>query len=190
MLKTHIYENIEGWFDFPILYKLAVERSNNNSHFVEIGSWMGKSASFLAVEIINCNKNIKFDCIDTWNGSDEHNGFDILNQEDKLYNTFKDNIKTLNHIINPVRMNSIDASKLYEDNSLDFVFIDAAHDYNNVKLDIQNWYPKVKTGGLFAGHDYTPAWQGVIDAVNEFASELNYNINRTDVSAWHVIKKV
>ena len=37
---------------------------------------------------------------------------------------------------------------------MDFVFLDAAHDYENVKEDILSWYPKVKVGGWLTGHDY------------------------------------
>ena len=40
------------------------------------------------------------------------------------------------------------------DGSLDMVFLDAAHDYESVKRDIQQWYPKLKSGGLISGHDY------------------------------------
>ena len=68
-------------------------------------------------------------------------------------------------------MDSIEASKKYEDNSIDFVFIDANHDYDYVKKDIEAWFPKVKTGGVIAGHDYHKHWKGVVKAVDEFFLE-------------------
>jgi len=43
---------------------------------------------------------------------------------------------------------------LFEDESLDFIYIDANHSYDYVKADMDMWYPKLKKGGLFAGHDY------------------------------------
>lgn len=52
-------------------------------------------------------------------------------------------------------------------NSLDFVFIDAGHHYNEVKKDILAWRPTVKPGGWVMGHDYSDKWPGVIEAVNE-----------------------
>jgi cephalosporin hydroxylase len=56
----------------------------------------------------------------------------------------------------------------FEDNSLDFVFIDASHDYQSVKQDIEAWLPKVRSGGIIAGHDYEPnEFPGVVQAVNE-----------------------
>lgn len=62
----HFYQNIgEDWFTYPNLYKEMVEKSSNGSLFVEVGSWKGRSASFMAVEILNSKKDIKFDCVDT-----------------------------------------------------------------------------------------------------------------------------
>ena len=56
-----------------------------------------------------------------------------------------------NHII---RAFSMDAVKQFEDESLDFVYIDANHSYKNVKEDLREWSKKVKSGGIIAGHDY------------------------------------
>ena len=49
-----------------------VEKFSSGSKFVEVGSWKGKSAAYMAVEIINSKKKITLDCIDTWEGSNEH----------------------------------------------------------------------------------------------------------------------
>lgn len=48
-----------------------------------------------------------------------------------------------------LRMESIRAAKLFKDEQLDFVFIDANHSYKSVKEDIEAWWPKVKKGALF-----------------------------------------
>lgn len=58
------------------------------------------------------------------------------------------------------------AFNLYKNETLDFVFIDASHEYKDVKDDIINWLPKVKIGGVLAGHDYQ-VFGGVTMAVNE-----------------------
>jgi hypothetical protein len=50
---------------------------------------------------------------------------------------------------------------------LDFVFLDAAHDYDNVKADITAWRSKVKSGGYLGGHDYQLIFPGVMKAVQE-----------------------
>ena len=56
--------------------------------------------------------------------------------------------------LNAQRLGKLEnAAKLFQDNSLDFVYIDSAHDYEHTKEDLETWYPKVKKGGLFCGDD-------------------------------------
>lgn len=182
----HFYENIEGWFTFPKLYSSVVKTLNDNSNIVEVGTWLGKSAAFMAVEIINSKKNINFFCVDTWQGSEEHKNYNIV-KEDKLYSQFLKNIELVKDVITPVKMTSIDAAKQFSDNSLDFVFLDAAHDYNNVKNDILTWYPKVKVDGLLAGHDLP--WEGVQHAVNNFLNFIKSELIINSELCWGILKK-
>lgn len=178
----HFYKRVEGWSaGIDGLYRYVMETANNGMHFVEVGSWKGRSASFMAVEIINSKKQIQFDCVDTWEGSEE-------NQEDKdvientLFEVFTKNMKPVDGYYKAIRLPSTDAAKLYNDNSLDFVFIDAAHDYENVKKDILAWYPKVKKDGLLCGHDY-PSLQ-----VQEAVHEVLNNVERFNQNCWLVKK--
>jgi len=173
----HYYYKIHGWFVQENLFTQMVLSCNDTDeyHFVEIGSWKGKSSTYMGVEIINSGKRIKFDCVDTWEGSKEHLDPENVSHEpllkvpNGLYNEFIKNIEPVKSVINPIRMPSIEASKLYEDNSLDFVFIDGAHDYFNVKQDIEHWLPKVKVGGYIAGDDYV--WPPINMAVKEIFDE-------------------
>lgn len=151
----HFYDNIdsENWFDFQEIYKMVVEKFSENSHFVEVGVWKGKSACFMAVEIINSGKNIVFDCVDSWSY--------LTTQTDisegayhNLFEIFLKNITPVKDVINIKKGISWEISNEYNDNSLDFIFIDAGHDYDSVKRDITNWLPKLKKNGIIAGHDY------------------------------------
>lgn len=170
-----LYENVDGWFDFENLYSLVVNKYDSGSKFVEVGVWKGKSAIYMATKIINSGKKIKFDCVDTWLGSEEYTNPNspyyepILETPNGLYDQFLKNIEPVKSVINPIRMKSIEASKLYADESLDFIFIDAAHDYQSVKEDITVWLPKLKKNGIIAGHDYT-SHIGVKTAVDELLS--------------------
>lgn len=182
---NHFYQNIgEDWFTYPTLYKQMVGSFQDGSHFVEVGSWKGRSAAFMAVEIINSNKNIRFDCVDTWEGSEEHlnpnsEHFNkkLLENKNWLYELFLENTQSVKHVITPIKSISWEAAKIYKDNSLDFVFIDAAHDYESVKKDLNAWFDKVKIGGVFAGHDYY--YSEVYKAVHEFEL-INKNITQLE----------
>lgn len=192
----HFYKKIHGWFTFPTLYSQMVNYYPNSSHFVEIGVWKGKSAAYMATEIFNSNKQIKFDCIDTWEGSEEHldpnsNYFEpgLVSDKDFLYNHFLENIEPVKNIINPIRKSSLEAVNLYKDESLDFIFIDAAHDYENVLKDIKAWYPKCKKEtGIISGHDYS--WgPEVKKAVHDFFDPLNLIVQELE-GCWVVVKDI
>jgi len=163
----HYYHNIQGWFIYHGIYSYAVTSAPQVAQFVELGSWRGRSTAFLGVEIENSGKDITVHCVDTWKGSlDEEvhqNDPSVIN--DTLYDEFLDNIKPISKYIRPVRMTSMEAVKLYEDNSIDFILIDGGHDYNTVKDDITEWLKKLKSGHIIAGDDY--AWEGVKKAVDE-----------------------
>lgn len=62
---------------------------------------------------------------------------------------------------------SVEAVKEFDNASLDLVFIDANHAYEHVLQDINNWAPKVRSGGILAGHDYQLKFPGVCKAVDE-----------------------
>jgi cephalosporin hydroxylase len=170
----HIYQEPqfgEDWFTYPNLYTRFVNEFGDGAKFVEVGCWKGKSVAYWAVEAINSGKKITIDAVDTWEGSEE-----IMDDEHvkngTLYELFLSNISPLREVINPIRLSSVEASKRYEDNSLDVVFIDAAHDYENVSQDIKCWLPKVKQGGYIAGHDYFVLAYGVRKAVDEMFEKV------------------
>jgi len=174
----HFYQNLgEDWFTYSNFYSKMVSHFVDGSHFVEVGSWKGRSSAFMAVEILNSKKKIRFDCVDTWQGSDEHTNpnspwfnQEIVSNPNWLYEEFLRNVRPVQKNINPVRKSSLLASSDYEDRSLDFVFIDADHTYESVKEDISSWFPKVKVGGFIGRHDYNSkkTWPGVCQAVDEF----------------------
>jgi hypothetical protein len=184
----HFYEKVDGWFSHydKQVYDDAVNQFADGDIFVEIGSFKGRSASAMAVNIINSQKDIKFYCVDTWKGSEEHQKGQ--NSEDKdvvdgtLLDVFKYNIRSVKNYINIIQKESAEAAKEFQDKSLSFVFIDASHDYENVKQDINSWYPKIKNGGILAGHD----WFGedIKKAVYEFCNEHNFTV--IESSCWTI----
>jgi len=85
------------------------------------------------------------------------------------------------------RMLSDEAAKMMENNFYDFIFIDGLHTYEQVSKDCHNFYPKIKSGGIFSGHDYNVI-EGVNKAVNEFAASVGAQISQTDNDVWYWVK--
>lgn len=177
----HYYDGIQGWFSFPYLYSEMVKRFTN-ANFLEIGCWKGKSTAYLAVEIINSNKNITLHCIDTWEGSIEHKTLECI-ENNSLYDEFLTNINPVVDTLKIIKNDSISAIDYFPDNYFEFVFLDASHEYGDVKRDLEAWYPKIKEGGVFAGHDYQTHWKGVMEAVDEFVAKNNLKL-RTQEDCW------
>ena len=171
----HFYKDVYGFAqdDLFALYKKAVEIFPSGSHFVEVGAFLGKSAVFMAVEIINSGKRIKFDCVDHWKGSEEHHDNENIDAEN-LYEKFLENIQPVKGVINPVKAESAMASKLYKLNSLDFIFIDASHDERSVREDLTYWMPRLKENGMIAGDDIDN--EGVANAVKWFFNTAKLEI--------------
>lgn len=159
----HFYETIEGWFDFQNIYTEQVQRApQNGAVFVEVGCYMGKSTAFMATEIINSGKNITFITVDTFQGETRKKQIDL-----NLYRTFQRNIERVKHVVIPIVGFSTVVGTLFADSSLDFVFIDASHVYEDVCDDIHTWLPKIKADGYIGGHDYEGGHPDVCRAVDE-----------------------
>lgn len=174
----HFYEDVHGWFDFQNIYKAEVEKAKDGSWFVEVGAWLGRSTAFMAVEIANSAKKIKFDVVDTWRGNPDemHHFNDVLSKcNGCAYGKFILNMKAggVMKYINAIHAASLEAAEEYEDETLDFVFIDACHAYEYITSDINAWLPKVKYGGILAGHDYNR--DSVKKAVHELLDDVSVN---------------
>jgi len=172
----HFYNTIQNWFDYEDVFRAAVNKAKSGDRFVEIGVWKGGSTAFMGVEILNSEKSIKYDAIDSFEGSEEHG-----NVKDWLYNIASENLKPLTDIgiVNLIKGHSLDVVDNYEDESIDFCFIDGSHEYGDVKKDIIAWLPKVKKGGMLAGHDYDISWKGVMNAVDETLGKENITTNKS-----------
>jgi cephalosporin hydroxylase len=170
-LTAHFYTRVPGWFSFSGVYTEAVAAAPQaGAVFVEIGAWKGKSTSFMAVEIANSGKGVEFFAVDTWLGSDEaahHNDPDV--QAGRLYEVFLRNIKPVADYVKPIRAPSVEAAKLFEDGSVDFLLLDGDHTLEGVRADLAAWLPKMKPGATLAGDDWN--WSGVHTAVRERFAE-------------------
>lgn len=175
------------------LIEMLAERGAK--HGVEVGTDHGKYAH----QLLEGVPTLGLDCIDPWVAYTE--GDDVKTQEDvnKIYQEAMDTLSSyLGNTCTLWKMTSMEAVKEFEDNSLDFVFIDGNHEYEHVLEDITEWTKKVKPGGIVAGHDYKidPVNNyGVIQAIQEY-TEKNHiapwfilHAGGTFVDCWMFIKQ-
>ena len=88
-----------------------------------------------------------------------------------------------------IRKTSLDVVKEFSDESLDFIFLDASHDFDSVFADISSWFPKIKKGGIFMGHDWDHGnFPGTTKAVKKYF--VNYKIEAISSPShvWWVVK--
>lgn len=161
---NHFWQNITGHFDDTIMANFLISEAPPNSLIVEIGSWRGKSTSYLGVEAINSGKNIQIDAVDLW--FTPNSGYNVsenyeevfpekniyVPDEHSMYIQFIKNMSKLRNV-RPIRMCSWEAAEIYDNYSVFAVYIDGDHRYEAVKKDIAAWYNKVMIGGIISGHD-------------------------------------
>eukprot|EP01031_Cornospumella_fuschlensis_P025083 gene25083-30297_t len=150
---------------------------------VEVGVRDGEFSDW----ILQNWKGKKLHVVDPWLAQDNSLYKDVSNvqqkEQDERYEMVKDRL-TRAHAgrFEIHRKYSTDAAKEVPDNSLDFVYVDARHDYAGVKEDLEAWWPKLRPGGLLAGHDFVPDGVhkegafGVQKAVFEFAARYRREI--------------
>ena len=108
---------------------------------------------------------------------------------DVLYKRAKNLLAPFGERSELLRMTSEKAATLFEEASLDFIYIDGNHTYKHVRKDLNLWWKKVKSGGIFSGDDYPhPGHPGVKKAVDEFLKEKKLIINTKPLFFWWVIK--
>lgn len=188
-MKT--WSDIPGWFDFEGLYRAQVERVVGEARLVEVGSWLGRSTAFLAFCVAQSGKPIRFYAVDHGRGSPDGEAV----YRDKLLEGGGTTLGFLHRSLLECGVadsvvilgtTSQRAAELFALDSLDFVFIDGEHRYEAVTADLKAWWPKVKLGGVFAGHDYG-AFEGVTQAVNEHFGAGNWRSAKSP-SCWEVVK--
>lgn len=180
---------------------------------VELGVYLGEFSK----EILNVWGGTLY-MVDVWNNV-AYGYNDAANNSVDAHNIVRqamENIKGLEGRAIMIRASSINAAQIFEDESLDFVYIDANHAYEYVVQDIALWLPKVKPGGFLCGHDYIKMdWYndpkfapngkdkfiytngffngvfGVNPAVDEFVSKYDYILAVTDewFGTWIVNKE-
>lgn len=147
-----IANTFEGWLtteEAKYLFDTASQLKNQGV-IVEIGSYKGKSTSFIG-------NGAKIAGVDKLFCIDPHIGSEKLRQKLGVYNSFEqfqqNCIKAnVNDIVHPIVDISENAIKNFTD-KIEFLFIDGDHSYEAVKLDFELWSPLLINGGIISFHD-------------------------------------
>jgi len=170
------WHEIVGFFSaFDRLdYEHLVNQLPNHSNILEVGSFRGQSIASIADTIIR--KNITVYAVDLFDKvvSENYHEPEVESRRAGMYDDFMKNMKDMglsSHVM-AFPMKSVDAAKHFSDRNVkfDLVFLDAGHSYEEVRDDINAWWPLVKDGGVLSGHDYdhnARSWPGVHKAVHE-----------------------
>lgn len=156
-------------------YRDMFESLPNQARIVEVGCFKGRSicsvADIIKKKNITCSliDNYKFDYNDHLLNERVEENMPLLLDKNLTDHGLESNVFFTQN-------DSIQESKMHVDQHADLIFIDANHEYEAVKADIEAWYPKVKSGGILAGHDLVYA--GVRRAVEEkFHGMIQYYPN-------------
>ena len=198
----HEYHKIPGWFNYAEMYDLAIENIPENGKFLEIGCFLGKSTHYLCTNLINAGReDVTVYGLDTFRGSTEHKFLDKITKDGSFYETTKQNLqyfigRNQCHLIES-RSDNQETIDRFEDKTFDVIMVDGAHEYDAVLEDIQNWWPKVKDGGIMLLDDMymesvkQAAHIGLEDKVENFmimqsreATGLAYKGKFKDMNPW------
>lgn len=161
----------------------------------EIGVYEGDYSSIILSALPSCELNL----VDLWDPLGNDFFYSEFEKEslDKSYQKVKERFGNVENV-KIIKGDSKELFNKFEDEYFDWIYIDGDHSYEGVCLDLKNWMPKVKKGGVISGHDFDPdlSWEvtskfGVNKAISEFFSDLSeiHLTNEPHYKSWVYFKK-
>lgn len=151
----------------------------NSMNLVGEGVELGVQLGHYSASILTTWSGMRLYSVDPWMEfpSSEYEDASNVPQEtqNRIFEEASARLEKFGNRSRVLRMTSKEAAPLFRDGQLDFVYIDAQHHYEAVKEDLQIWFPKLRKGGILAGHDYVEGKKeagdfGVKAAVDEFVA--------------------
>ena len=135
----------------------------------EIGVWRGEFSEALC----QANPALHLTCVDAWTPYWKYSDYRLMAKLDEAEADARRRLAPF--VCTIIKAFSEDAAKRVKDSSLDFVYIDSNHEFEFVVRDLAAWIPKVRQGGIIAGHDYDARYKAihVAQAVQGYTSAYN-----------------
>lgn len=178
-------KGIDGWFsEDEGRWYARFARGLIGGVFVEVGSWKGRSTSFIGA-ICNANRT-RLVCVDHWSGSNDvlaTRYAEALAVED-IERTFRANMASLGITVEVLAERSLEAAQRFGAGTVDRIFLDGSHDGPSVTADLLAWSTRLGPTGILAGHDYSLKHPDLCSAVDTFARERALAVRRGPRSIW------
>jgi len=172
-------KNVFGWNSHSDIFSKLVEEKRP-SVIIEVGTWLGASAIHMAKVSKELSLGTKIYCVDTWLGAQEfwtwgsgtqERNLKLRNGYPQVYFDFLSNVVEhgVQDIIIPVPNTSYIGSLILGSMGVkaDLIYVDASHEYMDVKNDIFSYLNLLNVGGIMFGDDMNDHWPGVKKAVQE-----------------------
>ena len=151
---------------------------------IEIGTHLGHTTEYL----LDTNPMLILHGVDPYSAYTDWNNISYNEKvKEDEYQNFLAKISEHKDRYTHHRKTSDDAVADFENEGFDFIFIDGIHTYDQVLKDCRNYYPKLREGGLFCGHDLTTI-AGVGKAVMEFTNSIGKPVSRAKQDVWYFYK--
>ena len=131
----------------------------SNATVIEIGSALGMGSTFVMYHALKNGSGNRLICVDCWEVFTDRGVTLEYSYENFLQNALNNKLR-----ISIIKDLSVTATGFLKDKIADIIFIDGSHQEDAIHSDIITWLPKMKTGGIFCGHDYNiPQVATVVD---------------------------
>ncbi len=181
--RLDFYEQYCSWPSTYYFKTIGITKLFNPKTIVEVGVAYGYHAKAL----LSANNAVSYVGIDPYRpGYDEKDSFaadvcEVMQDQsptrafDRLYTAVSQKLQSeFGPRARIIRQPSQDAAKTISDGSIDFVFVDGDHRYEQVQADLEAWWSKIRLGGIMCGDDWE--WPGVSRAVQEFALIMKVDV--------------
>lgn len=162
------WRDIQGWFTWPEIYDRMAQQAKPGDTLVELGVWRGRSLAYLADKL--AGRSIRLCGVDRFDCTGENTAYHLelsrsqqLGDKRTILEQCRGNLEDCGHRwVELIQSDSIEAAKLFEDNSVRFLFVDDFHNSDHVEKELRAWLPKLKRPTWIAGDDWGLVLDGVL----------------------------